>query len=168
MQGTPVQCKRHWFGPWSRKIPQDAEQLSPCTTTTKPIPVSCNFWAHTPRACALQWEATAVRSLCIPNKDEALLTTTRESPCAATKTHHSQVKKSKKKKKKKSCDKFAFREKDIEEEEKRKGRKKRRGVFSNFWYQCSNNKCEALSGLMLMSKYLTSYTKTKRYSTSMD
>ena len=30
------QCRGHGFKPWSRKIPHAAEQLSLCTTTTKP------------------------------------------------------------------------------------------------------------------------------------
>ena len=29
------QCRRHWFEPWSGKIPHAAEQLSPCTITLK-------------------------------------------------------------------------------------------------------------------------------------
>ena len=35
-------------------------------------------------------EATPVRSLCIATGEQPLLTTTRESPCAAMKTQHSQ------------------------------------------------------------------------------
>ena len=31
----------HGFEPWSRKIPQAAEQLSPCATTTEPA--CCNY-----------------------------------------------------------------------------------------------------------------------------
>ena len=38
-----------------------------------------------PRACALHWEATAMRRSCITTREQPLLTTTRESPCVATK-----------------------------------------------------------------------------------
>ena len=31
------QCRRHRFNPWSGKIPHAAGQLSPCTTTIKPV-----------------------------------------------------------------------------------------------------------------------------------
>ena len=33
---SAYQCKRHGFYPWSRKIPQAAEQISLCATTTEP------------------------------------------------------------------------------------------------------------------------------------
>ena len=33
---SALQCKGHCLGPWSRKIPHAAGQLSPCTTTTEP------------------------------------------------------------------------------------------------------------------------------------
>ena len=46
------QCRGRAFNPWSRRIPQATEQLSPCTTTTEAV---------YPGACALQkslqWEA---------------------------------------------------------------------------------------------------------------
>ena len=34
--GQESACRGHRFEPWSRKIPRAAEQLSLCTTTTKP------------------------------------------------------------------------------------------------------------------------------------
>ena len=34
---STCQCKRHGFGPCSRKIPHAAEQLSRCTTTIDPV-----------------------------------------------------------------------------------------------------------------------------------
>ena len=34
---SACQCRGHGFDPWFRKIPQGLEQLSPCTTTTKPV-----------------------------------------------------------------------------------------------------------------------------------
>ena len=32
------QCRGHGFNPWSRKIPHDMQQLSPCATITEPVP----------------------------------------------------------------------------------------------------------------------------------
>ena len=48
------QCRRHKFDPWSRKIPQAEEQLSPCSTTVEPVrqslcapePVLHNMTSH--------------------------------------------------------------------------------------------------------------------------
>ena len=34
---STCQCRRHGFNPWSRKIPQAAEQLSSSTTTVGPV-----------------------------------------------------------------------------------------------------------------------------------
>ena len=39
--GGPVQCKGHWFNPWSGKIPQATEQLSPWATTIQPMCCDC-------------------------------------------------------------------------------------------------------------------------------
>ena len=36
-QESTCQCRRDWFNPWSRKIPQPVEQLSRCATTTEPV-----------------------------------------------------------------------------------------------------------------------------------
>ena len=59
---TACQCRGHGFDPWSGKIPQAAEQLSPWATTTEP---TChNYWspcAYSP--CSATREATAMRSL---------------------------------------------------------------------------------------------------------
>ena len=33
---SACQCRGHGFEPWSGKIPQTAEQLGPCATTTEP------------------------------------------------------------------------------------------------------------------------------------
>ena len=62
VKSLPSQWGVHRFEPWSRKIPHDAGQLSPCSA---------------------KWEAQAPR-------EEPPLTTTRDSPCAATKTQYSQ------------------------------------------------------------------------------
>ena len=35
---SACQCRGHRFEPWSRKIPHATEQLSPCATTTEPVP----------------------------------------------------------------------------------------------------------------------------------
>ena len=67
--------------PWSEKILYAIEQLIPQAKTTE---------AHTPRTCALQREATTVRSPCIATMEEPLLAATRESTCVAMKTQHSQ------------------------------------------------------------------------------
>ena len=32
-----LQCKGHWFSPWSGKIPHALGQLSPCTATTESV-----------------------------------------------------------------------------------------------------------------------------------
>ena len=61
------QCREHGFDPWSRKIPYAEEQLSPCTTTTKPVcsrahvlqvlsPPTATTEAQVLTACALQQE----------------------------------------------------------------------------------------------------------------
>ena len=36
VQESSLQCKGHWFNPWSRKIPHAAEQLSPQAPSTEP------------------------------------------------------------------------------------------------------------------------------------
>ena len=66
---SACQCRGHGFGPCSRKIPHAAEQLSPWNTTTESA--CCKTEACVPRACALQREAVAMRSLC-----------TTSSPCS--------------------------------------------------------------------------------------
>ena len=51
-----MQCKRHWFNPWSGNMPHAMEQLSPRAPTTEPalqslgkqLPSPC---AATPEAC---------------------------------------------------------------------------------------------------------------------
>ena len=60
------QCRGHRFDPWSGKIPHATEQLSLCTTTTKPAlrayepqlvsPRATTTEARAPRAHALQQE----------------------------------------------------------------------------------------------------------------
>ena len=35
---SACQCRRHRFDPWSGKILHAVEQLSPCATTTEPVP----------------------------------------------------------------------------------------------------------------------------------
>ena len=35
-QESACRCREHRFEPWSGKIPRAAEQLRPCSTTTKP------------------------------------------------------------------------------------------------------------------------------------
>ena len=34
---STCQCRRHWFNPWSRKLPHASEPLSPCIVTTEPV-----------------------------------------------------------------------------------------------------------------------------------
>ena len=36
VKNPPANARGHGFEPWPRKIPNAAEQLSPCTTTTEP------------------------------------------------------------------------------------------------------------------------------------
>ena len=63
VQGLRIscQCRGHRFNPWSEKIPQAAEQLSPCATTTEPV--GCTAEACTAGARAAQRKkATAMRS----------------------------------------------------------------------------------------------------------
>ena len=61
--------------------PRSHNYWSPCATTTE---------ALTPRPCALQREATAVRSPCTAMKSSPCSPQLEESPCAATKTQCSQ------------------------------------------------------------------------------
>lgn len=70
MQRTPQ------ADPWAGQSPHATEELSPGAATTE---------ARMPRACAPQ-QGNPVRC----NKDQPLLTATRESPCKATKTQKSQ------------------------------------------------------------------------------
>ena len=51
---STCQCRRCVFNPWSRKIPQAAEQLSQCTTTTEAL----TPWSP----CSATGEATTTRS----------------------------------------------------------------------------------------------------------
>ena len=41
---SACQCRRHRFNPWSRKIPQISERLSPCATTTVPVCLEPILW----------------------------------------------------------------------------------------------------------------------------
>ena len=81
------------FKPWSAKIPRAAEQLGPCATTAGPMlwsprattteparlePVLCNNRSHRNKKPVHH------------NEEWPLLTTTRQSPRAATKTQCSQ------------------------------------------------------------------------------
>ena len=59
----------------------EPQLLSPCATTTE---------ACVSRARALQWEATAMRSLCTANKSSPRSPQLEKSPCATTKTQCSQ------------------------------------------------------------------------------
>jgi hypothetical protein len=56
------QCRGRGLDPWSRKIPQASEQLSPCTTTSE---------ARVPRACALQQEQPLQREAHAPQRTVA-------------------------------------------------------------------------------------------------
>ena len=67
---STLQCRWHWFSPWSGKIPHALERLSPepmcapqllslCSGVGEPQMLSLRATAteaHTPRACALQQE----------------------------------------------------------------------------------------------------------------
>ena len=57
------QCRRQGLDPWSRKIPDNSEQLSPCATTAEPLLWSLGTWtieAHAPQQeKPQQWEAWA-------------------------------------------------------------------------------------------------------------
>ena len=59
---SACQCRGHRFNPWSGKIPHDAEQLSPCATTTGPAPVLCNKRSHRNEKPAHRNEAPARRN----------------------------------------------------------------------------------------------------------
>ena len=63
------------FSPWNRKMPQASEQLSPCTTSTEPVPCGPEPQVLSPLAvtttarvtwslCSAPVKATAMRSLC--------------------------------------------------------------------------------------------------------
>ena len=54
MVESACQCRGHGFDPWSRNIPH-AAVLSPCATTTEPVPESPG---------ATTTEALALESLC--------------------------------------------------------------------------------------------------------
>ena len=58
-------CRRHGFDPWSRKIPQAMEQLSLCTTTTRPVLCRLVVATAEPTSqslCSATREATTVSS----------------------------------------------------------------------------------------------------------
>ena len=82
---STCQSRRHGLAPWSGKIPQATEQLSPCTTTTEPVlwsleaiitePTRPNYWSLSapepvlPQEKPLQGEAHALQpesSPCTP------------------------------------------------------------------------------------------------------
>ena len=93
---SACQGRRHRFGPWSWNVPQAAEQLRPWATwdipqaTEQLSPSATATDTRVPRVCALQKEATTVRSPHTETTEEPLLTATRESPHATLKTQHSQ------------------------------------------------------------------------------
>ena len=65
---SACQCRRHGFDPWSGKIPQAAEQLSLCATTTEPVhqsPAAAATEACAPGSpCSAAGEAPAMRRPC--------------------------------------------------------------------------------------------------------
>ena len=76
-----LQCSGHWSHPWPGTILHAMEQSSPCATTTEPT--------H-PTACALQREKPPQWEPGHWDEEQSLLSTTRETPCTATKTQCSQ------------------------------------------------------------------------------
>ena len=66
--------------PWSGKISRAVRQLSPHTTTTKPV-----LESHAP-----QQEKPLHEEPKHPSEEQPQLASMRESPCKVTKTHHSQ------------------------------------------------------------------------------
>ena len=69
----------HGFCPWSMKIPHAAEQLSPCSATTKPVPWSSG--AKTREATAMRSPSTTTRE---SNEDPEQPKTTACTKKAAT------------------------------------------------------------------------------------
>ena len=64
LKNPPVnQCRRHWFGPWSGKIPHAKEQLNLWAATTEPTLLQLVKPEH-PRARALQQEKSLQREAC--------------------------------------------------------------------------------------------------------
>ena len=81
---SACQCKRHEFDPWSGKIPHAVKQLSPRTTTIKPVlqsPRTTTTEAHTPQSpCSATREATATRNPRTATREQPLLFTATEKP----------------------------------------------------------------------------------------
>ena len=100
---STCQCQRHEFEPWSRKIPQAMEELSPCAKTIEPVlqspggrstePTHHSIEAHEPWSpCFATREATTVRNLHTATRvPYTLHTRENEDSClhAAVKTQHS-------------------------------------------------------------------------------
>ena len=62
---STLPVRRHWFNPWSRKIPHAEEQLNPCIPTTEPVlksPGAATAGARAPKFCSTTREATLMRS----------------------------------------------------------------------------------------------------------
>ena len=65
---SACQCRRHEFNPWSEKIPNTSEQLSPHTTTTEPVLWSLGAAATEPNATTT--EACVPYSLCSTTRED--------------------------------------------------------------------------------------------------
>ena len=66
---STCQCRRHWFNPWSRKIPHASEQLSPYIVAAEPVPLSPGaattkiMRKSSPKAWAQDQERTGERTV---------------------------------------------------------------------------------------------------------
>ena len=83
---STCQCRRHGFNPWSQNIPHAAVQLSLCTTSSE----THMLWSP----CSNQRGQCNEKPV-HAKEEQPLLSTTRESPFAATKIQSSQKKKKK-------------------------------------------------------------------------
>ena len=59
-----LQCKGHWFCPWSQKIPHATGQLTPCNIATEPT--CSNYWSRELIACCSATGEATTRSLRTP------------------------------------------------------------------------------------------------------
>ena len=87
---STCQCRRHWFHPWSKRIPHAMEQLRLCATTTEPVPQSPGTAApeaHVPQSRRSTRKITMVRSLRTAKKRSSC--SPHRKACTEMKTQHS-------------------------------------------------------------------------------
>ena len=74
VKNSPANSGDSIFDPWFGKIPHATEQPSPCVSTAEPV--NHNYGIP----CSTTREATTIRSLSIPTREQPLLASAKRSP----------------------------------------------------------------------------------------